>query len=100
MAATATIAREAEVDGFSKEEVSKWRRQVMEQRDLLFRRNWKNMRQVLALRSREEEAAFQYVLEWYEEFGDVVGRQKQRERFDKLIAMGLDVNAPNEDVRL
>ena len=87
-----------EVGSCSKEQVREWRRQVAEQREILFRRNWKNMRHLLALRSREEEEAFDFVLEWYEEFGDVVGREKERQRLDKLISLGLDVNAPPQQV--
>jgi len=96
----AESAREAAaaVDGFTREQVREWRRQVTEQREILFRRNWKNQRGILALRSREEEDAFQFVLEWYEEFGDVVGREKERQRLDHLIELGLDVNAPPEEV--
>ena len=85
---------------FSPEQVRQWRRQVADQRDRLFRQNWKNVRYIPALRSKEEEDAFTFVLEWYEEFGDVVGRQKQRERMDKMIALGVDVNSPPEGLKL
>ncbi len=95
--------KEAEPDiasDFAPEQVRQWRRQVTEQRDKLFRQNWKNTRNIPALRSKEEDDAFTFVLEWYEEFGDVVGRQKQRERYDKMIALGIDVNNPPEGLKL
>lgn len=84
----------AELDAPSPEVVKEWKRQVAEQREILFRRNWKNQRQMVALSSREDEANFQFVVEWCEEFDDVVGREKERNRLDRLIALGLDVNAP------
>ncbi len=83
-----------EVIEFPPELVSRWRAQMEEQREMLFRRNWKNPRQIVLLKSREYEENYQFVLEWVDEFEDVVGRQKERDRLDSLIARGLDVNAP------
>jgi hypothetical protein len=77
--------------------VREWRKQVKEQREFMFHRNWKNTRQVPNLQSRTDAQNFQFVVEWYEEFGDVVGRTKNRARLDKLIAMGIDVNLPREE---
>lgn len=84
-------------DMFTAEQVRTWRQQVAVQRDILFHRSWKNRRQVVPLKSREQEQNFQFVVEWYEEFGDVVGRVKERQRMDRLIALGYDVNAPREE---
>jgi hypothetical protein len=83
-----------EIVEFPPELVSRWRAQMEEQREMLFRRNWKNPRQIVLLKSREYEENYQFVLEWVDEFEDVVGRQKERDRLDSLIARGLDVNAP------
>lgn len=85
-------------EDFTREQIQEWRRQVIEQRDTLFNRNWKNRRQIVPLRSRAQEESFQFAVEWYEEFGDVVGRVKQRQRMDKLIALGYDVNAPADEL--
>lgn len=82
---------------FSAKQIDVWRNQVNEQRDLLFRRNWKNRRPVIGLRSREQESNFRFVVGWCEEFSDVVGRRKERQRLDKLIAIGVDVNLPREE---
>jgi len=78
---------------FSAEDVSLWRKQVAEQRDLLFRRNWKNQRPKLKLKSKGEVESFAYIVEWCEEFDEVVGREKERRFIDQLIADGKDVNA-------
>lgn len=86
----------ADTEGFSTELVKKWRQQVAEQREWMFRRNWKNVRQMLALRSKEQEEDFQFVVGWYEEFSEVVGRERERGRLDRIKALGLDVNSPNE----
>jgi hypothetical protein len=91
--AEATEVREDVIE-FPPELVSRWRLQMEEQREMLFRRNWKNPRQIVLLKSREDEENYQFVLEWVDEFEDVVGRQKERDRLDSLIARGLDVNAP------
>ena len=83
---------------FPAEQVREWRRQVLQQREILFRRNWKNRRQAVSLRSKVEEEDFQFVVEWCEEFDEVVSRTKERSRMDKLIALGLDVNAPPDQL--
>ena len=49
---------------------------------------------MLAMRSRQQEKNFAFVLEWYEEFDEVVARERERDRLDKLLAKGLDVNDP------
>jgi len=82
----------ADVRGFSADEVASWKKRVADQRDILFRRGWKNHRSKLRLRSREELEAFDFVVEWYEEFGEVVGKEKEKKYFDELIAAGVDVN--------
>jgi hypothetical protein len=70
------------------------RKAVFKRREELFRKNWKNRRPVLPLRSLHQEKSFKFVVEWYEEFDEVVGRERERNRLDKLIEKGLDVNAP------
>lgn len=74
--------------------VLEWHQQVQKRREELFKRNWKNRRPALPLKSRHQEKMFQFVVEWYEEFDEVVGRERERNRLDRLIEMGLDVNAP------
>lgn len=70
------------------------RKAVFKRREELFRKNWKNRRPILPLRSLHQEKSFNFVVEWYEEFDEVVGRERERNRLDKLIEKGLDVNAP------
>lgn len=82
--------------GFSESRVEQWRADVARKRVELFRRNWKNGRPVLRLQSRDEAAAFQFILEWCDESTDVVTREQERNRLDKLIALGVDVNLPRE----
>lgn len=82
--------------GFSAERVAQWRADIARRREELFRRNWKNGRSLLRLQSRDEAAAFQFILEWCDESTDVVGRDQERNRLDKLIALGVDVNLPRE----
>jgi hypothetical protein len=79
---------------FSEETVAAWKEGVLKRREELFRRNWKNRRANPNLRSRQDEKGFQFVLEWYEDFGEVVQRERERNRLDKLLAKGLDVNDP------
>lgn len=78
---------------FSEATIKEMRIGVQKRREELFRRNWKNRRQALPLRSREQEQSFKFVVEWYEEFDEVIGRERERARLDKLIASGEDVNA-------
>ncbi len=83
---------------FSESKLVEWRQGVKQRREELFRRNWKNRRPSVQLRSRQQERNFQFVVEWYEEFDEVVARERERNRLDKLIAKGLDVNDPkNKD---
>ncbi len=79
---------------FSESTVAAWKEGILKRREELFRRNWKNRRANPLLRSRQDEQGFQFVLEWYEEFDEVVARERERNRLDKLIAKGLDVNDP------
>lgn len=88
--AVATQERSAE----KLESISAWRAAVQARREELFRRNWKNRRTNPMLRSRQQERNFQFVVEWYEEYDEVVERERERARLDGLIARGLDVNAP------
>ena len=93
------MARLSEIDvevEFAPQEVKRWRAMVSVEREALFRRNWKNRKQVVPLSSREYEMSFQSLVEWCEEFNDVVGRKREKSRMDKLIALGLDVNAPHD----
>lgn len=80
---------------FSDSELAVWREGVQKRREELFRRNWKNRRANPLLKSRQQEKSFQFVVEWYEEFDEVVARERERNRLDRLIAQGLDVNDPN-----
>ena len=75
-----------------------WRQGVKKRREELFRRNWKNRKPLLQLKSRRQEQMFKFVVEWYEEFDEVVGRERERNRLDKLIEQGLDVNAPENRI--
>ena len=79
---------------FSESKLAEWRAGVLKRREELFRRNWKNRRSAPQVRSRQQEKNFQFVLEWYEEFDEVVARERERNRLDKLLAKGLDVNDP------
>lgn len=94
-----TLLQEVEtVELFPAETVARWREQVEVQRELLFRQNWKNRRQVVPLRSKAQEDSFRFVVEWCEEYDEVVGRTRERGRLDKLKALGIDVNTPREEL--
>ncbi len=79
---------------FPESKIAEWKEGVQKRREELFRRNWKNRRPSPAIRSRQQEKSFEFVLEWYEEFDEVVARERERNRLDKLISKGLDVNDP------
>lgn len=79
---------------FPESKLAEWRDGVQKRREELFRRNWKNRRPLPQLRSRQQEKNFEFVLEWYEEFDEVVARERERNRLDNLISRGLDVNDP------
>ncbi len=79
---------------FSESTLAEWKEGVRKRREELFRRNWKNRRVHPRQRSRQDEQGFQFVLEWYEEFDEVVARERERNRLDKLLAQGLNVNDP------
>ncbi len=78
--AMSVIEKDAEIV-FPESKVAEWRAGVQKRREELFRRNWKNRRSVPALRSRQEEKNFEFVLEWYEEFDEVVARERERAAF-------------------
>lgn len=80
---------------FSETKLTEWREGVQKRREELFRKNWKNRRPNPVQKSRTQEKNFQFVVEWYEEFDEVVARERERNRLDRLIAKGLDVNDPN-----
>ncbi len=69
------------------------RKGVAKRREELFRKKWKNERPLPPLRSLHQEKTFKFVIEWYEEFDEVVGRERERNRLDRLIEQGEDVNA-------
>lgn len=79
---------------FHETTVAEWREGVQRRREELFRKSWKNRRPSPQLRSRQQERNFQFVVEWYEEFDEVVAREREKSRLDKLIEKGLDVNDP------
>ncbi|MCC8166129.1 MAG: hypothetical protein LIQ31_08260 [Planctomycetes bacterium] len=79
---------------FSEEKLKEWKEGVQKRREKLFRRNWKNRRASPHMRSLQAERSFQFVLEWYEESSKVVARDRERQRLDRLISKGLDVNDP------
>ncbi len=78
---------------FSEVDIKELRKSVTKRREELFRKNWKNRRPLVPLRSLHQEQSFKFVVEWYEEFDEVVGRERERARLDRLIARGEDVNA-------
>lgn len=96
------VLDETETTAETKEAISaqvmKWRQQMEEKRFELFRTNWKNRRSKPGLQSWDDAKSFQFIVEWYDEFGDLVDRDKMRRRLDALIEMGLDVNAPKEEL--
>lgn len=80
----------------SEKDASNWRQAVIERREELFRKHWKNRRQVPDLISRGQARDFEFVVEWYDESDDVISRDQERRRMDKLIALGINVNLPRE----
>ena len=79
---------------FSAEEVGRWKREVAMKRDKLFSRNWKNRRLVPHLKSRQDVEKFDFLVGWVNEVDEVVKREKERNLFDDLHDLGLDVNDP------
>lgn len=77
-------------------EAKAWRQAVVDRRIKLFRKHWKNRRQAPDLISLGEARDFEFVVEWYDESDDVINRNQERRRLDKLIAIGVDVNLPRE----
>lgn len=73
-------------------QVERWREAIAEKRKKLFRQNWKNRRNIPALISKVDADTLQFLLEWIDEYKEVVGREQERNLFDRLIALGLDVN--------
>ncbi len=84
---------------FPENKLAEWREGVRKRREELFRSNWKNRRNAPLPRSRQQERSFQFVVEWYEEFDEVVNRERERNRLDKLISQGLDVNDPKNQTQ-
>ena len=89
------MVTDQENDIYTKEYMEELRKNVTRRREELFRKHWKNRRPALPLRSLQQEKSFQFVVEWYEEFDEVIGRERERTRLDRLIAQGEDVNAPH-----
>lgn len=83
--------------GFAQEDVVKWRSGVVQKRDKLFRKHWKNRRVIPNLISLEAARDFEFVLDWCDESDEVILRERERRRLDKLIALGVDVNLPKEE---
>jgi len=73
------------VNAYSAEQIADWRRQVTRRREELFQKSWKNMRQDVAPRSRAQDQSIQFMVEWVEEFDEVVGRVQERARLDTLL---------------
>ena len=80
----------------SAEEVVVWRKAVIDCRTRLFRKHWKNRRQIPGLISRSRARDFEFVVEWCDESDEVISREQERRRLDKLKALGVDVNLPRE----
>ena len=89
------MVTDQENDIYTKEYMEELRKNVTRRREELFRKRWKNRRPIVPLRSLQQEKSFQFVVEWYEEFDEVIGRERERTRLDRLIAQGEDVNAPH-----
>jgi hypothetical protein len=82
--------------GFSESEINQWREGVVKIREKMFRKHWKNRRQIPDLVSRTDARNFEFIVEWYDESPDFINRNQERRRLDKLIAIGVDVNLPRE----
>lgn len=54
------------------------RRAVMRRRDELFRSGWRNPRQLQPLTSRSQDHTFKFLIEWCEEFEEVMSKQRTR----------------------
>lgn len=96
MGGEASVLECVEVAGVKAAEEQIWRQAVIQQRIKLFRKHWKNRRQTPNLISRGQARDFEFVVEWYDESDDVINRDQERRRLDKLIAIGVDVNLPRE----
>ncbi|MDR3210567.1 MAG: hypothetical protein LBU79_01470 [Planctomycetota bacterium] len=84
----------SEETDFSKSYVESMRRGIEKRRQELFPKDWRNAHALMPLKSRQQEKSFQFVVEWYEEFDEVVGRERERSRLDRLIEKGEEVNKP------
>lgn len=82
--------------GFSKDEVELWRSGVEKKREKLFRKHWKNRRSVPNLVSLDDARDFEFIVDWCDESDELISRNKERRRLDKLIDLGVDVNLPRE----
>ena len=56
----------------------KTRESVRKRRDELFKRGWKNKKQILPLVSRADDADFRLVVGWCIEFEEVMSKQRER----------------------
>lgn len=83
--------------GFKPQEVETWRKEVIAAREKMFRKHWKNRRQIPNLISLEAARDFEFIVEWYDESDEVIDRAKERRRLDRLIDIGVDVNLPREE---
>ena len=82
--------------GFSKKEVELWRKGVEKKREELFRKHWKNRRNIPNLISLNDARDFEFIVDWCDESDELINRSKERRRLDKLIDLGVDVNLPRE----
>ena len=78
--------------------LAEWREGVKQRREELFRRKWKNSRPTPLLRSRQQDRNFQFVVEWYEEFDEIVAREREKNRLDKLNSKNCEFDNPPEKV--
>ena len=73
---------------YTAEQIENWRRRVGERREELFKKSWKNQRVAAPQPTREQERSIQIIVEWVEDFDDVVGRAQERAKLDTLLGRG------------
>jgi hypothetical protein len=54
------------------------REAVRQRRDELFRSDWRNPKEITPLLSRAEDNSFQFLIEWCEEYEEVMSKQRER----------------------
>ena len=54
------------------------KKEIKKRRDMLFRSDWRNPKQIQPLISREEDNSFRFLIEWCEEFESVISKQRER----------------------